>query len=704
MTWRRRRTRRPISRVSGTEGAESVYEKRQTEGKGTGSGAGTAQVPVPLPGGNGDRHALRFEPVPVSASASPSRTPSESVGRRRSVWLGMGFLALALTMAGGLMYAVRASRTADPTVATVADGGRRVREFALRDSRGVLHTTAEWSGRKAVVLFFLGMHSPDSDGYAPEIERLRRLYGPRGVVFYGLLPEPDVTAGAAAQYAAEHGLSVPVLLDLAQVVAGEAGVRVTPEAVVLAADGQVIYRGRIDDRYLPDGRIRGVPRSRELASALEAAIADEMPVVTRGPSHGSPLPSPRSPSAAVAEQITFSKHVAPILWRSCAGCHRPGEVGPFSLLTYRDAAKRADFIKQVTISRRMPPWKPHPGFGVFLDDLRLTDRELELLAEWADTGAEEGNPADLPPPPEFPSGWALGEPDLVVKMPEPFPVVAGGGDIHRAFVLPLHLDRDRPVVAIELRPGNRKVVHHSGIFADGRGTLHLRDRAEPGPGFRASLGGVDIRRPRLIEWTPGTRPRPWPEGVAKVLKKGTDLVLFIHYHPTGKLELDQSAIGLYFGDVPPVRFMKDIPLTTTRIDIPPGARRHEITLEATLPTDAHAFGLIPHGHLLMRELRLVAVLPDGRVQPMLWIEDWDLNWQGQYQFLKPVKLPEGTRLRLSAYYDNSAGNLRNPNSPPRRVRYGPDSADEMLACHVQVIADRPEGHKILRKRWPNALD
>ena len=624
------------------------------------------------------------------------------MGRRRSVRLVIGFLALGLAV--GAWYAVEAFGPVEPRVPTVVDGGRRVREFALRDCRGVLHTKAEWSGHKAVVLLSLGTRCPISNGYAPEIKRLSRVYGPRGIAFYGLHSDPDVTEEVAARHAVEHGLRFPILLDPAQVVAGEAGIRVTPEAVVLADDGQVLYRGRIDDLYALDGRKCVAPRSRELVSALEAAIAGEMPVVTQAPSYGSPLHPARTPSAADVEPITFNTHVAPIVWRSCAGCHRPGEVGPFPLLTYRDAAKRADFLKEVTSRRRMPPWKPHPGFGVFLDDLRLTDRELRVLAEWADTGAVEGNPADLPPPPEFPPGWALGEPDQVVTMPEPFPVEAGGGDIHRAFVLPLHLDRDRPVVAVDFRPGNRKVVHHSGIFADGRGTLRLRDLAEPGPGFRASLGGADIRRPRLIEWTPGTTPRPWPEGVAKVLTKGTDLVLFIHYHPTGKLEFDRSAIGLYYGKAPPTRSLKDIPLTTTKIDIPPGARRHKITLEATLPTDAHAFGLIPHGHLLMRELRLVAVLPDGRVQPMLWIEDWDLNWQGQYQFLKPMKLPEGTRLHLTAYYDNSTDNPRNPNAPPRRVRYGPDSTDEMLACHVQVIADRPEGYAILRKRWPNALD
>src|SRR6185437_7648066 len=192
----------------------------------------------------------------------------------------------------------------------------------------------------------------------------------------------------------------------------------------------------------------------------------------------------------------------------------------------------------------------------------------------------------------------------------------------------------------EFRPGNRKVVHHARIFTDKGDEMTGRDAAEPGPGFR-SWGGVDIQRPGLAEWIPGTTPRPWPEGTGKVLEPGSNLVLMIHYHPTGKAEVDQSSIGLYFRDSPPTRLMASVPLSTAKIDIPPGEKRHKIALVATMPADAHAFGVIPHGHYLMREIKLVAALPDGRAVPMLWIKDWDFNWQGQYRYVKPLKLPKG---------------------------------------------------------------
>src|SRR4051794_12884262 len=210
-----------------------------------------------------------------------------------------------------------------------------------------------------------------------------------------------------------------------------------------------------------------------------------MPVVTETRAYGCPLPPPSSSSSpGEGEAVTFSRDVAPILWKNCVVCHRPGEVGPFSLLTYRDAAKRAEFLREITASRRMPPWKARPGAGVFLDNLRLTDRELAVLARWVEAGAPEGDPADLPTPPRFTDGWQLGTPDYVFRIAEPFAIPAGGDDLFRSFVIPLPLDQDQQVVAFEFRPGNRRVVHHAKLFVVPGGTVPVRarDAADPGPG------------------------------------------------------------------------------------------------------------------------------------------------------------------------------------------------------------------------------
>ncbi|MDR3635950.1 MAG: redoxin family protein [Isosphaeraceae bacterium] len=630
---------------------------------------------------------------------APQPESKPPVGRKpRWLWFGL----LAVCLAAGALGAWRAATPSKPPEPTSLDDGRRVKDFALADTKGVLHSAGEWAGRPAVVLFFLGTECPASNAFAPEMKRLAEVYGPKGVAFYGLHPDPDVTAEAAAKHAADYSLRFPILLDHDQSVARQAGVRVTPEAVVLAPEGHVLYRGRIDDRVTPDGKHRDTPAARELMAALDAVLIDEMPTITRTRAFGCPLPPPDEVSVADEMPVTFNKHVAPILWKNCAGCHRPGEVGPFPLLTYKDAAKRAEFLRELTSSHRMPPWKPDPSHGVFVDDLRLSDKEIRTLGRWADAGAPEGDPADLPPMPKFADGWGLGEPDLVMKMPETYKVVDGSGDIYQAFVLPLPIERQRTVVAVEFRPGNRKVVHHARVFLDKGDEMKRRDDAEPGPGFR-SWGGVDIQRPGLAEWIPGTTPRYWPEGTGKVLEPGTNLVLMIHYHPIGKPELDQSSIGLYFRETPPTRLMASVPLSTAKIDIPPGDKRHKISLVATMPADAHAYGLIPHGHFLMREIKLIAALPDGRNVPMLWINDWDFNWQGQYRYVKPMKLPKGTKLYLDAYYDNSADNPSNPHSPPRRVRFGPGSADEMLGCHVQVIADTPADFQVIKQKWPLGL-
>ena len=247
---------------------------------------------------------------------------------------------------------------------------------------------------------------------------------------------------------------------------------------------------------------------------------------------------------------TYNKDVAPILWKNCAGCHRPGEVGPFSLLTYKDAAKRASDLAEITSERRMPPWKAEPGFGEFHDERRLSDADIQTIAHWAESGSPEGDSKDLQPVPRFPEGWQLGTPDLVLRISEPFHVPADGRDIYRCFVIPIPIDSDKTVAAVEFRPGNRKVVHHALLFLDSSGAGRKKDEADPGPGY-ASFGGPGILPTGgLGGWAPGAMPRSLPEGMGKLLRKGSDLVLQIHYHPDGKPETDHSSVGIYFTKKP----------------------------------------------------------------------------------------------------------------------------------------------------------
>ena len=404
--------------------------------------------------------------------------------------------------------------------------------------------------------------------------------------------------------------------------------------------------------------------------------------------------------AAPAAEVTYTKDVAPILWKNCARCHRPGDIGPFSLLAYQDAAKRADFIAQITASRRMPPWKPEPGYGEFFDELRMSDREIEVLTAWAKAEAPEGDPHDLPPAPEFPTGWQLGQPDLVVRMREPFEVSASGRDVFRCFVIPLDCDVDQTVAAVDFHPGNRRVVHHALFFLDSTGQGRKLEAKDPAPGY-PSFGGIGfIPTGGIGGWAPGAIPRPWPEGMGNLLRKGSDLVLQIHYHPSGKPETDQSELGIYFTPRFAANIVAALVLGRTDINIPAGAARHRISSTFTLPRDVVAVGISPHMHWLGREMKVEAHLPDGSTRHLLWIKDWDFNWQGRYVYRDRIPLPKGTRLELEAYYDNSAGNASNPNDPPQEIHFGEQTTDEMCFCWIHfTAADRPAYVETMQAGW-----
>ena len=431
--------------------------------------------------------------------------------------------------------------------------------------------------------------------------------------------------------------------------------------------------------------------------------------------------SPASAPAPAAAPVTFTEHVAPILFAHCASCHRPGEAAPFPLLSYDDARRKARMIQRVTRSRFMPPWHAEPGHVPFADERRLTAAQIATLGAWADGGAPEGDPRKLPPLPEFPQGWQLGTPDLVVTMKAPFAVPASGGDIYRNFVLPLGLTEDRWVVAVELRPTARSVVHHSLFFLDETGSARAQDGRDGRPGFRgmnfgaqALLGGGGGARRggSLGGWAVGGTPRRLPMDLALPLPKGADLVLQTHFHPSGKVEQEQTTVGLYFAPKPPARTLVPIqvpPLfgATWGIDIPAGESRYVVKDSFTLPVVVDAVMVGGHAHYLCTTMRCTAKAPDGSEQVLLSVPRWDFNWQDHYAFRAPVRLAKGTVLTMELTYDNSADNPANPNAPPRRVRWGRESNDEMGSITLQVVpadeAQLPELQRAVRAAVTNRV-
>lgn len=395
-------------------------------------------------------------------------------------------------------------------------------------------------------------------------------------------------------------------------------------------------------------------------------------------------------NASGQSAVTFAKDVAPILFENCASCHRPGEVGPFSLLTYKDAKRRAKQLADVTDTRLMPPWLPVGGHGEFMGERRLTEGQIRTLRQWSDAGAPEGDAKDLPPAPKFVEGWALGEPDLTVKMPEAYTLKAEGRDVFRVFVIPMNLTEDKYVSAIDFRPSNRKIVHHALLFLDTTGEARKRDAADPEPGYSQAGGLGFVPTGGLGGWAPGVTPHRLPEGVARVARKGSDLVVQVHYHPSGKQEQEQSTIGLYFTKNEPEKLALSIPKGMNRraLDIKPGDKTFTMTDSFTLPVDFNVTGIFPHAHLLCKEIKVDATLPDGTKQPMIWIKDWDWNWQDEFLYAKNVHLPRGTVIDQKYVFDNTAENVRNPNQPPKRVTWGEQTADEMAITFFLVAAPK----------------
>ena len=386
--------------------------------------------------------------------------------------------------------------------------------------------------------------------------------------------------------------------------------------------------------------------------------------------------------------VTFTRDVAPILYTHCVGCHRPDGIGPFSLTTYADARERAPRIAAVTAERRMPPWKPAPGYGRFRHERRLSDAQIALLFRWSVNGAAEGDPADLPEPPGTAGGWQLGPPDLVVTMEAPFRLPSGRDDVYRNFVLPVNLDARRWVRAVEVWPGTGggRVIHHARILLDGTGAARILDAGDVEPGYDGlMLDHARFPAGHFLGWAPGKTPAAVPEEISWPLDPGTDLVLQLHLLPEREPTDVQPAVGLHFADRPATLTPVSVLLTSKAIRIPAGDPAHVVEDSYQLPIAVDVLGIAPHMHHLGKRVEARATLPDGSEKPLLRIDDWDFDWQDEYRYREPVHLPAGSRLRVRFTFDNSTANPRNPHDPPVTVGFGPGATDEMAELMLQVL-------------------
>jgi len=395
--------------------------------------------------------------------------------------------------------------------------------------------------------------------------------------------------------------------------------------------------------------------------------------------------SPVLSSDEAVLEVSYTRDIAPILQESCQECHRPNRIGPFSLMTYEDARRNSWAIKQVTELRIMPPWHAKEGYGEFKNERMLKQEEIDTIGRWADAGAPEGNPLDLPPPRKFAEEWQLGTPDIVLDPGADFRVRKSKRDFFWSFVLPFNPKEDVWVSAIEVIPGASAVVHHTGLYVDPTGESLKLDKRSPGIGYP---GNMEFSAYTILDfWTPGGTPQQLEAGTAWKIPADSHLVLDIHYAPDGKVHLDRTRVGLYLANGPVDKRVRFGVVGNTLFEIPAGERHYEVTASRKIPRDIHLVSGLPHMHYLGKEMKVWATLPSESISPMVWVPHYDFHWQQVYVLKQPLALPRDSRIDLVAYYDNSEENPHNPHRRPRTVYFGQNAKNEMCFFYFHYTVD-----------------
>jgi len=556
-------------------------------------------------------------------------------------------------------------------------------DWALPDYRGKDWQPSDFADRQVLVVVFFGTECPLAKLYAPRLSSLATEYAPRGVAFVGINSNQQDSLAEIAHFAREHRLEIPLLKDPGNLVADQFGANRTPEVFVFDRARQLQYHGRIDDQYTY-GVQRPKVEHQYVREALDALLAGEEPKIFETEAVGCLIGRVREPDPD--SDVTYSRQISRLLQRRCLECHRPGEIGPFSLTTYEEAAGWAEMIAEVVREQRMPPWHANAEYGHFINDARLTDEEKALIQDWVAAGAPEGDRAELPPPPEFVEGWRIGEPDLVLYMSDqPYQVPAQGEVRYQYFSVDPGFTEDKWVKAAECRPGNRSVVHHIIVAA-----------AAP-EGLAHRVHG-DLSSDWLTATAPGARPLILKDGMAKRIPAGSRLIFQMHYTPNGTAQEDRSCVGLVFAD--PQEVQREVvtqKAATPRFEIPPGAESHRVEASHRFREDTLMLAMFPHMHLRGKAFRYTATYPDGTEEILLDVPRYDFNWQNSYEFIEPKRMPAGTKLTCVAHYDNSENNLANPD-PTATVRWGDQTWEEMMIGYFDMTSAKPNLGQESRKR------
>jgi thiol-disulfide isomerase/thioredoxin len=574
---------------------------------------------------------------------------------------------------------------------------KKIDNLTLPSAGGERISLHDLKDKKALVVVFLSFECPVSNSYAPILAELSQAYRDKQVAFLAIDSSED--AVQIAKQAAEFKLPFPVFKDEHFQAADAFKADTVPTAFVLDHNFILRYRGRIDDGFAARLKRNARVTRSDLKQALDELLAGK-PVS---------LPATRPVGCPIARRhaerkegaVTYYRDVLPILQKNCQECHRPGAVGPFALMTYKQAVNWAGDIKEYTQDRTMPPWKPVEG-PAFHNERKLSEKDLRTLAAWVDGGTPEGDAKDAPQPRQFVEGWQLGQPDLVLTVPEEMTVGASGPDLFRCFILPTGVTEDRYVTSVQVRPGNSRIVHHSLNYFDKSGKAReLENKArlkgnkgeDRGPGYSSDMGLGFVPKSGEVGglggWAPGQMARHLPNGYGYFLPAGSDVVLQLHYHRDGRVEKDRTCIGLYFARGGKTKRWKGMIIQGRFLVVPANNDHYRVTGGLEVLQECRLYSVMPHMHMLGREIKVTLTPPAGRPTTLVAIKDWDYNWQETYFLKEPIDIQPGTRLEVEAFYDNSAKNPNNPFSPPRLVFFGDETTNEMCYVFLGATADKP---------------
>lgn len=561
-------------------------------------------------------------------------------------------------------------------------------EFELADQQGKIHSLGELQDRKAVVVAFLGTQCPLAKMYATRLQSIANEYADHGVAVVAVMPNSQDSWADIADFVRLHHLQYSVLKDQQNRVADLFGAERTPQVFLLDSNRSIRYSGRVDDQYLI-GVARDKPTRADLRIALDELLRGGEITVAKTEPIGCVIG--RSRPAQENSEVTYTNDIAPIFENRCVECHRAGQIGPFELSSYEEAAGWGEMIQEVVLSGRMPPWHADPKHGKFANDRRLPESEKKLIEKWVQAGCPEGDPSKMPERRKFTEGWQLKrQPDTVIAMEEEFTVPADAGPSgvpYQRFRVPTGFTEDKWIQASEIRPGNPAVVHHTIVYVEPPGATGRRGRIF------------------LNAYVPGLRLDPLPERSAKRIPAGSTLLFEMHYTPNGSEQEDRTEIGLIFADVNEV----DHEVVTAEVgninfEIPPGAIEYAVTATSRPTKEPMTLlSMSPHMHLRGKAFRYELLTPNGQREVLLDVPAYDFNWQTRYVLAEPRELPEGSVIFCRAAFDNSEANLANPD-PTKTVRWGDQSWEEMMLGFFDVVIPRDDDRKSAEKPVKTGLD